>query len=105
MTEGMYQGAAIAIGKNMEKTPEFSTIMVEGLNQLDRGSIPFIEMGEKERETQVRKIANTSFIRISLRFAKRFLYDQPEVWGRCGYDGVSGCSDSVPRKDFGMWEG
>jgi len=99
-----YRDAVVAISMGLGNGSDDAIMLAEGLDKLDQGDTPFIEMDDEAREARVAELSDTAFFRLSLRLVKRYLYDLPEVWAGCGYDGAAGCSDSEPRKDFGNWE-
>lgn len=45
-------------------------------------------------------IENTPFFRLLLGRTIRYLYDDPIVWSGCGYEGVAGCTNEMPRNDI-----
>lgn len=49
---------------------------------------------------ELEKIENTPFFRNLLSRTILHLYDHPEVWSGCGYEGVAGCSGDQPREDI-----
>lgn len=63
--------------------------------QLD--GVGFVEMAEPDRVAALRKLEQSLEFRRLQRTAVRVLYDEPEVWAGCGYEGVEGCSDTGLR--------
>ena len=45
-------------------------------------------------------IENTPFFRLLLGRTILYLYDDPVVWSGCGYEGVAGCTNEMPRDDI-----
>jgi hypothetical protein len=93
-----YHDAAFGIVRSLDVAPHAHKILREGVHMLiDQG---FLSLTETQRIALLVEQSETSFFRIIHGGAVRYLYDLPEVWAGCGYDGASGCSDEVPRDDF-----
>lgn len=48
----------------------------------------------------VLNIENTPFFQLLLGRTILYLYDDPVVWSGCGYEGVAGCTNEMPRNDI-----
>lgn len=57
----------------------------------------FSDRTEKERVTALKQIEQSAEFKWLQRNALRTLYDDPELWAGCGYEGVEGCEDSGVR--------
>ncbi len=93
-----YQDATLAIAIDLAADADALAIMREGLAAIQtRG---FTSLTVAQRVATLTELTETAFFRLCLSGALRHFYDLPEVWAGCGYDGASGCSDTVPRDDF-----
>ncbi|MEQ9259515.1 MAG: hypothetical protein RIG84_10480 [Roseovarius sp.] len=57
-------------------------------------------LSEEELIQSLRQIETTRFFRSFLGMTIHLLYDDPEVWSGCGYEGVAGCKQGQPREDI-----
>lgn len=97
-----YRDATFAMWRDFAADPPTRDLMVHGLADIE--SLGFAAMAEDRRQATLRERAGTPFFNLCLFGAVRYLYDLPEVWAGCGYDGAAGCSDDAPRKDFNTLE-
>lgn len=93
-----YRSTVLAIDRWADAA-EIET-MQGGLPLLDEPfGLSFAVLSDGNRVAVLQSLQGTPFFNTALRLVSRHLYDLPEVWAGCGYDGIAG-RDTAGRNDF-----
>jgi hypothetical protein len=85
LDDAPYRDTTFAIAHDLAADPQALAIVREGLEALETRK--FAALTEAQRVAILAEYASTPFMRCCLAGAVRYLYDLPEVWAGCGYDG------------------
>jgi hypothetical protein len=96
LDDAPYRDATFAMANDLLADPQTLTIMRDGLAALETHK--FAALTEAQRAVLLTERETTLFFRFCLVGAVRYLYDLPEVWAGCGYEGAYGCFDNASAR-------
>ncbi len=96
-----YQTVVLQLDREAAAQPLVQSLITKGLDILQIDDRRFGECHDSVLRLQrVSGVQDDPFVKWALSRTIRWLYDDPVVWGGCGYEGVAGCHHDSPRDGF-----